>query len=573
MFAATIINALEKPAIYLGHFGQGLMNSKKFIMKSILLALAVFLLSPVVAAAFGYSLSRTLVPYITLAAGVFMALVFWYIFDGHSGEATGQSGRNQLLQEVSALNHHAMVSLTDRDARLFHVNDKLLEVSGFNAEDLLGQSTSVLYAEEDKHQFAGIRAGLDRGIPWTGETRMRCKSGKTIWTQATILPRLDSEGHLIGTVSIRTDVTTAKINAQQNDLFTTLHKLWDEVYMLDPETLAFSYMNEAALARVGWEAGEVKTKTLWDDCKDLDEAKFRARIEPLLTGEVDQITYADDIDGVPYNNRIQLITTYSGEKQLVAVLRDASEQAEVERVKAELLATISHELRTPMTSIKGAMGLLLSNAAGELPEKARTMLSIAYRNSDRLVMIINDILDIEKIAAGQMVFEMNTMPLSLVIDESIAANEQFANRFDVTVEKQGVDEAAHASYDFGRTLQVLTNLLSNAAKFSPVGSKVIVRMEQIGQSYRISVQDFGTGIPEEAQGRIFERFTQVKQDKSHRGVQGTGLGLNISKVIMEQQSGGIGMVSQEGVGSTFFVEFPVAEVNDSLQDQPAEIAS
>ena len=276
---------------------------------------------------------------------------------------------------------------------------------------------------------------------------------------------------------------------------------------------------------------------------------------------------------MPYNNRIQLITTYSGEKQLVAVLRDASEQAEVERVKAELLATISHELRTPMTSIKGAMGLLLSNAAGELPEKARTMLSIAYRNSDRLVMIINDILDIEKIAAGQMVFEMNTMPLSLVIDESIAANEQFANRFDVTVEKQGVDEAAHASYDFGRTLQVLTNLLSNAAKFSPVGSKVIVRMEQIGQSYRISVQDFGTGIPEEAQGRIFERFTQVKQDKSHRGVQGTGLGLNISKVIMEQQSGGIGMVSQEGVGSTFFVEFPVAEVNDSLQDQPAEIAS
>ena len=183
-------------------------------------------------------------------------------------------------------------------------------------------------------------------------------------------------------------------------------------------------------------------------------------------------------------------------------------------------------------------------------------------------MIINDILDIEKIAAGQMEFDLQAQPLVDVIEEAIAANEQFANRFDVTVETHDLDAKAVASYDFGRTLQVLTNLLSNAAKFSPPGGTINVLMERKSGRIRVSVQDFGPGIPRESQKRIFERFAQVAK-ATNSAVASTGLGLHISRAIMEQQQGTIGLDSEEGVGSTFYIEFPA--VNHELSAKEKQV--
>ena len=466
---------------------------------------------------------------------------------------------SKMLMDIAALDQHAMIQITDLQARIIEVNDCLLSATGFSNSELIGQSASSLYHDRDRPMAFEIRDKILAGLAWTGEMRLMRKDGSVMWTQATIVPRRDSEGALVGAISIRSDISESKFADHHNDLTTTLHKLSDEVYMIDSDTFSFTYMNEAAMRRAKTNESGYDNWNLRKLFSDQEFDGFVQRIAPLLDGKTDQVHYDAVLFNVPYELRLQLYKAPAGKRIIVAILRDKTEQAEIERVRAELLATISHELRTPMTSIKGAMGLLLSNAAGELPEKARGMLSIAYRNADRLVMIINDILDIEKIAAGQMDFDMQVMPLVVVVEEAIAANEQFANRFDVSVSLIEADRDAAASFDFGRTLQVLTNLLSNAAKFSPPGGRVDVVMKRVKDRMRISVRDFGEGIDEAAQASIFERFTQAASG-SRRGVASTGLGLNIARAIMDEQNGSIDFVSRLGEGSTFFVEFPLVKV-------------
>ena len=538
---------------------------KQMLIKAGVLVLTVVMLSPIVATLSGVAVPTWTLPYLSISSGFFLALVFWYLSDYSTKARSGERSQSDMLQEISALNRHAMVWLTDKEGRIFHVNEKLLEATGYVASDLLDKNTDPFYGEEAAGQFDAIREGLRRGKAWTGETPLKCKSGEMLWTQATILPRLDNKGELVGSISIRTDITAAKMAAEQKDLYTTLHSLTDEVYMLDPETLKFSYLNEAAQMRQGWTDETYIGKSLDHDCPGMDGDNLRAQIIPLLAGETDQVNYAETLDDRAFDIRVQQVSSFTGQNKLVLVMRDTSDQVEMERIQSELLATISHELRTPMTSIKGAMGLLLSNAAGELPDKAREMLSIAYRNADRLVMIINDILDIEKIAAGQMEFDMKVAPLAPVIEEAIASNEQFANRFDVTVVRDGLDDTYVANFDFGRTLQVLTNLLSNAAKFSPPGGQVFVSIARMDDWVRISVKDQGKGIPPEDQEKIFDRFAQGSAQTQPR-VASTGLGLNIAKAIMDQQNGSIGVDSEVGKGSTFFIEFPIE--NPTFKDKP-----
>lgn len=491
--------------------------------------------------------------FLSCLIGAGAGFIVWLPLLRASIRDTHKQSRNRLLHEAEALNAHSLVMLTDPDARIFHANDKLLETTGYSLNEVIGQKASIFYAPEDRETFEAIRAGLDKGEAWTGETRIVSKTGEIVWTQATMLPRLDHAGKLVGTISIRTDITETKSRAQTRDLYTAFQKLHDEIHMVDPETLAFTYMNETALARIGWT--DCRGKFVSDGCDDFDETAFRARIAPLFSGELEEIRYNHDFDGTPYEIRVQRMMGYSGRDTLVSILRDMTDSVEADKARAELMATISHELRTPMTAIKGAMGLLLSNAAGELPEKARDLLSISYRNADRLVLLINDVLDIEKIAAGHMEFDLSLAPVEDVVREAIEANEHFAARFDVKVVLDEPAEKVLANFDFDRTLQVLTNLMSNAAKFSPPGGQVRVSIDRAGAGSRISVSDTGPGIASDQQSRIFERFSQIRTS-GRPVVPGTGLGLNIARAIMEEQGGSIGLKSKLGQGSTFYIEFP-----------------
>ena len=244
----------------------------------------------------------------------------------------------------------------------------------------------------------------------------------------------------------------------------------------------------------------------------------------------------------------------------LGVIEDVSSRHEVDRMKSEFTAVVSHELRTPLTSIRGSLGLILGAMAGSLPQKVRDLLEIAQSNSDRLVLLINDILDIEKFSAGQMRFDIATLPLGDIVRQAVESNEGYARKHHVSIALAAVDPAFQVDVDPDRFVQVLTNLLSNAVKYSPASGTVHVAAERTGDAVRVSVRDTGPGIPENFRARIFERFSQADASAT-REKGGTGLGLYIARRFIEQMQGRIGFESVAGKGATFWVELPVTPRN------------
>jgi PAS domain S-box-containing protein len=241
------------------------------------------------------------------------------------------------------------------------------------------------------------------------------------------------------------------------------------------------------------------------------------------------------------------------------IVRDMSERKQVERMKNEFIGTVSHELRTPLTSVRGSLGLLLGGAVGEVPPKARGLLEIAANNCDRLVRLINDMLDVEKIESGNVRFDMVAQPLLPLVRQAMAATEGFGQQFQVryALDPQAAD--VRVLVDADRMTQVVVNLLSNAAKFSPRGSAVDVGVRRLdGESprLRLTVADRGPGIPPEFRERMFTRFLQADSSDT-RTKTGTGLGLAISRAIVQRLGGSIGFEDREGGGTVFFVELPV----------------
>ncbi|WP_370337069.1 ATP-binding protein [Parvularcula marina] len=237
------------------------------------------------------------------------------------------------------------------------------------------------------------------------------------------------------------------------------------------------------------------------------------------------------------------------------VITDLSELKKVDRLKNEFVSTVSHELRTPLTSIKGSLGLLKSATLGDLPDEAIAMITIAYNNSDRLIRLINDILDVEKIEAGKLSFTFQHMELEPFLERSIEANKAYSQEYGVELNLLPIAGDIKIDADADRLAQVMANLISNAVKFSPKGAEVSISAEVLEEEVRISVTDHGPGIPEEFQSKIFGKFAQA--DSSDTKAQGgTGLGLSISKAIVEAHGGDVSFHTMPGKGTTFYFNIP-----------------
>lgn len=240
----------------------------------------------------------------------------------------------------------------------------------------------------------------------------------------------------------------------------------------------------------------------------------------------------------------------------VSVVRDMSERKKIDRMKSEFVASVSHELRTPLTSIAGSLGLLSNGAGGTLSDRAARLVSIASSNADRLVRLINDILDIEKIDAGKMNFDNHILSLSEIVTQAVEVNRPYAERLGVDITIHGGDAKAFVWADSDRLMQVLTNLISNAAKFSPEGKSVTVSIQPGVIEHRISVSDEGPGIAPEFADRIFKRFAQAdSSDARQKG--GTGLGLAIVREIVQRLGGKVSYENVPGAGARFNLDLPV----------------
>lgn len=242
----------------------------------------------------------------------------------------------------------------------------------------------------------------------------------------------------------------------------------------------------------------------------------------------------------------------------LAIVRDITWRKQVDRMKSEFVSTVSHELRTPLTSIAGSLGLLTGGAAGELPDRAARLIRIAHSNSERLVRLINDILDIEKIESGKMAFDLKRVSIGPLLDNAIQANRAYAADYGVELRMEAVPDGAAVIADEDRLMQVVTNLLSNAIKFSPPGEEVLVTVADRNGQYRITVADHGSGIPDEFRSRIFGKFAQAdSSDTRQKG--GTGLGLSIVREIVTRLGGSVSFDSTVGEGASFHVDLPAAD--------------
>jgi PAS domain S-box-containing protein len=241
---------------------------------------------------------------------------------------------------------------------------------------------------------------------------------------------------------------------------------------------------------------------------------------------------------------------------VIAQGQDVTQQVEAERMKKEFTSTLSHELRTPLTSIIGSLQLINSGVVGEVDKDVAELTGVAERNGQRLLDLINDILDIEKIESGKLTLSPEALGVDELVREAMLLNKAFAERFDVRFQAHGNLAAAQVFVDRKRLLQVMTNLLSNAAKFSPEGATVDIDMRVRDAVIRVAVQDRGPGIPEAFHGRIFGRFAQADSTAS-RQKSGTGLGLAICKRLIELMQGHIGFEERDGGGTSFWFELPL----------------
>lgn len=260
------------------------------------------------------------------------------------------------------------------------------------------------------------------------------------------------------------------------------------------------------------------------------------------------------IDGQPIRNA-------QGKKLgAVIAIHDVTEIKKSEKMKREFVSIVSHELRTPLTSIRGTLGLLSGGMAGELSDRANHLLTIANKNCERLLLLINDILDLEKLQANKMQFDLKALDITRLVNEALAMNKGYAEKFDVKLQLgQGVSDVAVYS-DECRLLQVLANLISNAIKFSKAGNAVTLDVIRNHNQVRVAVVDKGQGIPLEFQSRIFEKFSQADSSDA-RNQCGTGLGLSISKSLIEKMGGHINFKSVPNQGSTFYFDLPIYLAN------------
>ena len=286
------------------------------------------------------------------------------------------------------------------------------------------------------------------------------------------------------------------------------------------------------------------------------------KVEEVLRGY--PVRYERTYTNLKGENRIydmQYFPRYGGGSEKGQVVgfyslgTDITELKRIDRMKTEFISTVSHELRTPLTSIRGSLGLIAGGVAGELPDAVKSLVAIAKNNCERLIRLINDILDSEKIESGKMRLDLKVVNIEELVQQAIAGNDGFAGQHSVKVQFEAPNQTLQVRVDSDRLIQVLTNLLSNAVKFSPLEGVVQVKVLRVDRTVRVEVLDSGPGIPEDFQDRIFQKFSQAdSSDSRQKG--GTGLGLNISKTLIDMMGGQIGFASKADAGATFFFEFP-----------------
>lgn len=526
---------------------------------------------------FGASLSAMGLVYLVFMAGVIDRL-HNYIRDNILLRLA-ETEREKLQSEVAQALHSSQEKLQAlfelsplgcvlmrTDGTLVEANRSLQRMLGYSSDDiakLFDGSNAPVYREENRQGWEQLveRRGTD-----SLECELKRKDGSLISVSLhrMVIDTGDGQHYVWSLVE---DITERKRNEEQLralnnrlslatqaggigvwelDLTNTM-LLWDkrmcEIYGIEPVTGPISFDVPNALVHPDdWNTVSTRfIEALKDPAVEQYSSEFR-------------IIWRDDTERSLRTAGIFQRDESGCPQRVIGVVWDITEIKRVERMKSEFVSTVSHELRTPLTSIRGSLGLVASGVTGALPVAAQDLIDIAYKNSERLSLLIDDILDIEKIESGKMQLDLQRKALKPLIEQAVTFNLGFAQNFSVHL-TLNVDIDATVVVDANRFMQVMANLISNAVKFSSADDSVEIAAIDAHERVRIEVRDRGPGIPADFRGRIFQRFAQAdSSDTRARG--GSGLGLAITKAFVEKMHGEIGFAAREGGGTIFFIELP-----------------
>ncbi|GHF47830.1 hypothetical protein GCM10017056_19160 [Seohaeicola zhoushanensis] len=458
------------------------------------------------------------------------------------------------------------------------IMDVELEPDDFNPQ-------SVFIDRVHPDDYKRLRASDDaclRGETVRSSCHYRVRFGEDEWrwmhSDGTVVD-WDSNGRALRFVGAQTDVTEQMIAQNALALSEERFRL---VFFHAPVGKAiaegkyyFTAVNEAMCKFLGYTEEELLTKIrLRDvlDCEDLadiyNEIDLRREAGESSMQAEKQFILRDGTRGWGLISISWTMDESLGDLLFIVQINDISEIKEMERTKSEFVSTISHELRTPLTSIRGSLELMASAELAEFPDKRKRLLDIARQNSDRLLRLINDVLDLERIESRRFEFAHYDEDADELLTESCEINSPFAVKLNVSLEIAQLTGGATVSVDRNRFGQVMTNLISNACKFSDPAGTVRIGAEIEGGFVRFWVNNRGPGIPDSFRARVFTPFSQADGTDTRR-VGGTGLGLNIAKQIVERMGGTIGFTSVVNEETTFWFTCPLSEEATADQRQVA----
>lgn len=441
----------------------------------------------------------------------------------------------------------------------------------------------------DDHSWVSqtISTSAAKLTPWVATMRVNNPVRGLIWTHTQAIPERLEDGSVLwhGYVS---DITSLKQTELELDAINSLQQaIFDaanlSIISTDTQGIIKTF-NRGAEQMLGYSAAELidistpellhlktevitRAEQLTRELGQPIAPGFNVFVVKARAGIEDENEWhyvRKDGSQLPVMLSVSALRDVDGEiTGYLGIARDISEIKRIDTMKAEFISTVSHELRTPLTAINAALGLLTNSMLGNLPDKAADMIKIAHNNAQRLIFLVNDLLDMEKLVAGKMTFDMRLHNISDLIKNALEANASYAEKYAVkySVHPDNID--VKVITDALRLEQVLTNYLSNAAKFSPPHETIVIKSERYPGRVRVSVMDKGGGVPDEFRPRIFKKFSQAdSSDARHKG--GTGLGLSICKEIIERMGGNVGFDSVPGQGSCFYFELPCQDSVSSL---------
>ena len=536
---------------------------------------------------------------------VFSILTWWAARAIEQADADKNKAEQISSWQQAILNSADLTIIsTNLQGVILTCNAGALKQLGYQEQDIIGKVTPILFhdALELQQRAELLSEHLPKPVPPTFELlvaqfqqginnlewRYFRKNGSSLIVRMSMSELYDTQGELTGYLCISRDITQRKLHelqiaAQQQELRQAYQRnqaVLDyanySIIGTDTDGLILTF-NRGAEHLLGYRADEVinihspalfhlasevvaRAQVLSKELNTPIEPSFEAFVAKTRLGQVDENewTYVRK-DGKQVAVLLSVTAQHDEAGNIIGFLgiaSDITERKRIERMKSEFVSTVSHELRTPLTSIRGALGLVLGKASTGMSDKAKVLLETANRNCERLTLLINDILDLEKIESGSLVFQMTAVDAVSIAQQALISNEGYAQQHQVQLRLKDTVPTAIITGDEHRLLQVFANLLSNAIKYSPPNSYVDVSLSQQANHVLISIQDYGQGIPEAFRSHIFSRFAQADSSDT-RAKGGTGLGLSITKAIIERHHGTISYDSSEGLGTTFYVQLPL----------------